>query len=147
MIASTLNWIKEFFLRVTSSVLDFLSMLLSSLFAGLIAVLKSLFSPVLIIIAIIFYLIYKISQVVILLFSLFLEIGKLLYAFVAGFYTTISSLTWTPSEPHHGSWTSAIQNVFLALAPYQLDKIAYLITFAIWVMTAYQAIKMMSGDK
>lgn len=144
MISRVLGWLKDFFSNLFSAILDFFSNLFGTLFQGLINFLKALFSPVLILIALIFYVIGKLGELVFLLFKVLLAIGRLLYQFVIGFFNTLQGLVWQPSTPSHGSWSPMISEVFTALAPYQLDKIAYVIMFAIWIMTAYGAIKILS---
>lgn len=144
MIGQFLGWIGSFFQNLTSTVLGFLSNLFGELFNGLIAVLKAIFKPILILVAIIFYFVYKLGELIYTLFMVLLAVGKLLYSFVMGLFKTLAGLVWTPSTPQHGSWSSSIGEVFAALEPYQLDKIAYVMMFAIWITTAYVAIQTLS---
>lgn len=145
MISQVLNWISGFFQNVFGVVLDFLGELLGYLVQGLITVLKLLFRPIFVVIGLIFYILYKIGQLVLLLFKVLLAIGKLVYSFITGLIKTLVGITWTPSAPDHGEWSSAIGQVFQALAPYQLDKIAYVLLFVIWMLTAWAAIKILTG--
>lgn len=146
MIANILNWISNFFQNLTSVVLNFFSATLGSLFQGLINVLKFIFKPIFILIAIIFYVIYKLGELVVALVMVLVAIGKLLYSFVIGLFKTIASLAWTATAPpDHGSWSGAMTQFFAALEPYQLNKIAYVISFVIWVTTAIAVIKILSS--
>lgn len=147
MIANILNWFSGFFQNTFSVILKFLGDLFGYLFQGLINVLKAIFKPILILVAVIFYFIYKLGVLVITLFSVLLGIGKLLYSFVSGLFRTLAGLTWTPTTPQHGSWSQPIRNVFDALSLYQLDKIAYVLLFAIWIMTAVAAIRILARER
>lgn len=144
MIAKVLGWIGSFFTNMFSIIMNFLANMFGALFNGLIAVLKALFKPILILVALIFYVIYKLGELVVTLFAVLLAIGKLIYSFVMGLFKTLAGFTWTPTTPDHGSWSSAIGEVFAGLEPYQLDKLAYVCLFVIWIWTAYAAIRILS---
>lgn len=145
MIAGVLNWIGNFFQNLFSGGLSFIANLFGYLFQGLIDFLKLLFRPVLIVIALLFYFIYKLGELIVMLFMVLLSIGKLLYSFVMGLFRTLAGFVWTPTSPNHGQWSSPIREVFTGLEPFQLDKIAYVMIFAIWIMTAWAAIRILSG--
>lgn len=145
MISSVLSWVGSFFQNLLSVVLGFLSRLFGGLFQGIVNVLKLIFKPIFILIGIVFYAIYKIGELVVMLVLVLVAVGKLLYSFVIGIFNTLGSLSWTDTPQNHGSWSSAINEVFAALAPYQLDKIAYVISFFIWVLTALAVIKILSS--
>jgi len=145
MISNVLSWIGDFFQNLLSVVLGFISRVFGGLFQGIINVLKLIFKPIFILLGIILYVIYKIGELVVSLVLVLVAIGKLLYSFVIGIFNTLGSLTWSESPQNHGSWSGAIGEVFAALAPYQLDKIAYVISFFIWVLTALAVIKILSA--
>lgn len=145
MVARILNWIGSFFQNLFNQVLSFLSTLFGHLFNGLVTVLKFLFRPVFIVIAMLFYFIYKLGELVVTLFLVLLAIGKLLYSFVMGLFRTLAGFNWSPSTQDHGKWSGAIGEVFTALEPYQLNKVAYVMLFLIWVTTAWTAIKILSA--
>lgn len=115
------------------------------MFNGLVTVLKTIFSPILALVGILFYFVYKLAELVVMLLSVLLAIGKLLYSFVVGLFKTLAGLVWTPTQPNHGSWSDPIRQVFSALEPYQLDRIAYVLAFVVWITTAYAAIKILSS--
>lgn len=149
MVAAFLGWVSGFFQNLFSVLMTFLGNLFGALFNGLITVLKFLFKPILILLALIFYFIYKLGELLVTLFLVLLAIGKLLYQFVMGIYNTLTGLAWTPTAtPNHGRWSAHIVSVFDALDPYQLDKVAYIMMFVIWVTTALVAINTLSrsGD-
>lgn len=137
--------IYDFFQNLIQAVLRWLGNALGWLLDKIIAFLKVLFKPFLILIAIIFYFLYKIAVLVITLFKVILGIGKLLYAFVKGLIVTLAGFTWTPTSPDHGSWSFYMGQVFDSLQGYQLDKVAYVLLFIIWITTAYVAIRILAG--
>lgn len=136
-----------FFENLFSVVLGAISDLFGWLLNGLVNILKTIFKPIFILIAIIFYFLWKIAEIFILLFQVLLAIGKLLYSLVQGLIVTIAGLKWTPSTPDHGAWTHPISNAFRGLELYQLDKIAYVLLFAIWIMTVLGALRILTGRK
>lgn len=145
MVGRILGAVYTFFKNLLTAALDFIGDLLGHLFNALIAVLKAIFQPILILIALIAYFIFKLGELVVTLLSVLLSIGKLIYSFVMGLFKTLGGLSWTPTTPSHGSWSAPIGEVFEALALFQLDKIAYLMLFVIWVTTAIGAIRILSA--
>lgn len=146
MVARILNAIFTFFQNLFAPVLSFIASLAGHVINAIITVLKAIFKPVLILIAIIFYFVYKVAELFVTLLAVLLAIGKLLYSFVMGLFKTLAGLVWTQTTPPaHGSWSAPIGEVFAALEPYQLDKIAYVLLFVIWVLTAVGAIRILSS--
>ena len=137
--------IYDFGTNLVQAVLRWLGNALGWLLDKIISFLKTLFKPFLIVIAILFYFLYKVGELVITLFAVILGIGKLLYSLIQGLIVTLAGFTWTPSSPDHGSWSFIIGEVFDALDCYQLDTIAYVIMFVIWITTAYTAIRIISS--
>lgn len=144
MVGQVLGAVYTFFKNLLNAALKFLGDLLGHLFNGLIAVLKAIFKPILILIALVAYFIFKLGELVVTLLSVLLAIGKLIYSFIMGLFKTLAGLSWTPTTPSHGSWSAPIGEVFDALSLFQLDKIAYLMTFVIWVLTAIGAIRILT---
>ena len=131
--------------RLTQRVLSFFSSLLGGLFQALINFLKVLLRPLFVVIALIFYIIYKIAALAVSLISLFLYMGKLCLAFVKGIFATLAGFTYAPTTPSNGQWTPIFNNVMQSLGPYQLDKIAYILLFCIWVSTAYAVVRLIGS--
>ena len=145
MVGRIFGAVYTFFKNLLASGLDFLAGLLGGLFNGLITVLKTIFAPILAIVALIAYFVYKLGELVVTLLAVLLAVGKLIYSFVMGLFRTLAGLSWTPTTPSHGSWSAPIGEVFDALEIFQLDKIAYVLMFAIWVLTALGAIRILSS--
>lgn len=146
MIANILNWISGFFQNLLSVVLKFFSSLFGFLINSIFNFLKLLFKPILILIALIFYVIYKIGELIVSLVMVIVGIGKLLYSFLIGIFSTLGSLSWNDTTPQHGSWTITFNQVFDSLELFQLDKIAYVVSFIIWISTAFAVIKILSAE-
>lgn len=127
-----LNWVRMFF---------------SNLFQKLFEFLKWLLKPIFILIALIFYFIYKLGYVLILLFRVFLGIGKVLLSIVAGIFKTLAGFVFTPgSTPQEGTWSHVFENLSqYGLGFFQLDTIAYILLFLIWFSTAFIAIRIIAN--
>lgn len=105
-----------------------------------------LLKPILDLIGAIFYFLYKVGIVLVKVIEVVLAVGKMLIGICTGFFKTILGLSYT-GRP--AIIPDSYNQVFIKLQPVlntlQLDKIAYLITFSIWVFTALTAIKII-GD-
>ncbi|WP_052410478.1 hypothetical protein [Paenibacillus durus] len=131
--------------RMFKRMFEFFSTLFGHLFQTLFHFLKILLRPLFIVVALLLYLVYKIAELAITLISVFLALGKLLLAFIKGIFVTLTGFTYTPSTPSNGQWTSIFNNVVGSLGPYQLDKIAYILLFCIWITTAFAAIRIIGS--
>lgn len=137
----------DFFINLFSVLISWLGSFLNQLFQLLINFLKLLFKPIFILIAFIFYFIYKLGYVLILLFQVFLGIGKVLFSLVGGLFKTLAGFTYHPAPPGQtGSWSSLFSNIAQhGLSFFQLDIIAYLLMFIIWFGTGFMALKIISN--
>lgn len=153
IVNSILGWFKDafsglydFFSSAFSGLEQFFSWLFQSLLNGIGSILQKIFQPIYDIITAIFHLISKLIDLLWLLLQLFGQIGRLIFAFVQGLFSTLSGLSYdgsTPSVDNNVSSTfSAIASVMQQL---QLDNIAYLLLFAIWIFTAYTVVKMIGS--
>lgn len=132
--------------NLISALLGWLGSFFSMLFQGLFELLKLIFKPVFILIAIVFYFIFKLAELVYTLLLVLVSIGKIFYALVMGLLNTLTGFVFNPpAQPNHGSWTPIFKNVFDGLEFYQMDKIAYVLMFLVWITTAYAAIKILSS--
>lgn len=145
MVRNVLNWIGSFFSNLIGTVLEFLGDLFGFLFQKLFDLLKQLFKPILILIEIIFYFLYKIGLIVVSIVRSFFEIAMVFVSLIKGIFATLAGLTWTPTAPNHGTWSSMIGNVASGLQYFQLDKLAYVFLFLVWIGTAFAAIKILSS--
>lgn len=145
MIAQFLQWIADFFIRITGSIFGFLSNLFGYLFQKLFDLLKLLFSPIFILIAIILYFIFKLGELVLILLTLLLGIGKVFFALVKGIFLTLAGFSFTPTARSDGQWTSIFENVVDGMASYQLDTLSYILIFLIWFTFGFAAIRVLSS--
>lgn len=146
MLSRIFNPIYDFFKNLLAAGIRYLTQAFTWLLEKLFAFLKVLLMPFLIVIAIIFYFVFKLGQLVVTLITVLLAIGKLFYSLVQGLIKTLAGFTFTTTNaPDHGSWSSAMSQAFDGLASYQLDKLAYVLLFMVWIMTAYAAIKVLSS--
>lgn len=145
MLSKIFGGVYNFFANLIGALVSWIAKALGWLLEKLFAFLKLLFKPLFILIAIIFYFLFKIAELFVLLFSVLLSIGKLFFALVKGLVLTITGLSFTPSTPNHGAWTDPMEQAFQGLSYFQLDKIAYVLLFAIWIVTAYVAIRILSN--
>lgn len=105
-----------------------------------------LLKPVFDLIGAVFYFVYKIGVVLLKVVEVVLSIGKLLIGIGSGLFKTITGLSYTGTPAvipdSYNQVFTKLQPVFMTL---QLDKVAYLIIFTIWIYTAFTAIKII-GD-
>lgn len=108
--------------------------------------LEKLFKPVLDFLGAIFYFLFKLGLVLVKVISLVISLAKLLIGLGIGLFKTIAGLSFsgTPTV-----LPASYQGVFAHLQPVfaqlQLDKLAYIFIFAIWIGTVYTAIKIIGG--
>jgi len=119
---------------------------LKQLFWWLLDGIAFLLKPVFDLLAAIFYFLYKIGVVLVKIVEIVLALGRLLIGLCTGLFKTITGLGYT-GRP--AAIPASYQDVFDRIQPVfqtlQLDKVAYLVQFAIWVMTALAAIRIIGG--
>lgn len=125
--------------------IQWLGRLLKNLFDALLELLLSFFEFIYALVDAFLYFLWQIGLLAAKLFMLFLELLKLIWAFIVGFGKTLASLSYTPSGSGGHGYSAVIGQVFNAAAPLQLNVIAYILLFGIWLFTAVQVIKLLSG--
>ena len=133
--------------RLIAECFEWLGQLLERLFQALIDVLVSFFTVIYDLIRALLYLIYKIGVVAVKLFQIIWEIGKLLWSFIEGFGRTVASLFYTPRTTGGHGYSEMMGKIASNLHLLQLDVVAYILLFIIWVMTALGVIQMISTFK
>jgi len=105
-----------------------------------------LLKPVFDLLAAIFYFLYKIGVVLVKIVEIVLALGRLLIGLCTGLFRTITGLSYTGRPAaipaSYQEVFDRIQPIFITL---QLDKVAYLVQFAIWIMTAFAAIRIIGA--
>lgn len=107
---------------------------------GLTKLLQPIFDLIYIVLEFIYYLGVIIVKIVLLVFT----IGKLLVGLIAGLFSTIIGFSYTGSGASTAlpsSYLKVIDHIRPALAILQVDKIAYLLQFTLWLFTAFMAIR------
>lgn len=110
--------------------------LLQRLVQSLIDVLVSFFMVIYDVIRGVMYLIYMIGVLAAKLFIVLFELAKLLWAFVQGFIKTIGSLFYTERTASGHGYSEMMGRVVESMDVLQLDVVAYILLFLIWIMTA-----------
>ena len=114
-----------------------LGQLLQRMFQALIDVLVSFFTVIYDLIRGLMYLLYMIGVLAVKLFTVLFELAKLLWAFVQGFARTVASLFYTERESSGHGYSSMMGRIVDAMDVLQLDVVAYILLFLIWIMTAF----------
>ncbi|MMZ56018.1 hypothetical protein D1872_178940 [compost metagenome] len=123
---------------------DLLATLFSRLMDGLLWLLQPLFD----ILNIIFQFIYWIGQIIFKIIQLVFGVGKLLIGMVAGLFRTLLGFGYTgKGATLPGSYAEVYANIRPYLNSLQLDKVAYIMQFSIWIFTAFMAIRIMGNMK
>lgn len=122
--------------RMLYELFVWLGQLLQRLFQSLIDVLVSFFMVIYDLIRGLMYLLYMIGVLAVKLFTVLFELAKLLWAFVQGFARTIASLFYTERESSGHGYSEMMGRIVDSMDVLQLDVVAYILLFIIWIMTA-----------
>lgn len=127
--------------------IKWLGNLLKDLFYALMDLLLSFFEVIYALIDGLFYFLYNIGLIAVKLFLVFFEVAKLIFSFFVGFARTLASLFYVPRTSSGTGYSETIGKLFHALenAGLQLNVVAYILLFGIWIFTAVQVIKLLSG--
>lgn len=124
----------------------YLYSLLIRLGSWLLEGLGKLLAPVLEFLGAIFYFLYKIGVVLAKVLHIVYAIAKLLIGLIQGLFSTLIGFSYTGRA---ATLPSSYQKVFTELQPtfqtLQLDKVAYLFQFGIWLFTAFMAIRIIGN--
>lgn len=120
--------------------------LLVNLFGYLLDGLYKLLSPLFDFIGAIFYLIYKLGVILVSILKIVYALGKLLVGLLTGLFATITGFGYSGAS---ASLPSAYTDVYSRLGPIfahlQMDKVAYMIQFAIWLFTGLYAARIIGS--
>lgn len=130
-IADGFNWLFSFMATLFKKLMDGLFWLLQPLFD---------------LIGVIFDFIYYTGVVLVKIVVLVFTVGKLLVGLIAGLFKTIFGLGYTGSVTQlPASYQSVYTHIKPIMATLQMDKVAYLILFSIWIFTAFAAMKIIGN--
>ncbi|MCL6528297.1 MAG: hypothetical protein K6T57_15665 [Thermaceae bacterium] len=152
-ISSALSWLQQAFGSLMSflgglfhSLLQGIGTLLQGLLNGIASVLRQIFSPIFAIVDAFFYFVSRLAQLLGLLVQLLIQVVHVLLAFAWGLLRTLIGLVWDQSTPQlPGSVSSPLSHMGQALGLLQLDKLADLLLFAVWILTAIAVIRIISS--
>lgn len=119
--------------------------LLHSLFQGLIDLFVGFFEVIYALIDGLLYLLFKIGVLAVKLFMAIFEFAKLLWSLVVGFGKTLASLSYSPHSTSGTGYSEMLGKLFNNLGVLQIDVIAYILLFALWLFTAVSAIKLVAS--
>ena len=125
----------------------FIGELFQRFFQAIINVLVGFFQVIYDLVRCVLYLIYKIGVLAVKLFQVLWEIAKLLYSFVVGLTKTVASLFYTPKSTGGHGYSDAIGQVVGHLGVLQMNVVAYILLFLIWLFVAITVIKILGTFK
>lgn len=129
LIWDVIKWIGEFLYKLFKPVIDAFLNFIEAIFAIIDGFL---------------YFLYMIGVVVVKVFILLFQTAKLLWSLVVGFAKTLASLNYTPRSQGNG-YSETIGKIFGVMQPIQIESVAYILLFMIWLFTAVSAIKLVSS--
>lgn len=144
MLLSIGGFLKDAFQSLFDMLFDlfrWLGELLARLFQALIDVLVSFFMVIYELIKGLLYLLYMIGVCAAKLFLILWEVAKLVWAFVVGLTTTFQSIFFNPGTASGHGYSSMMGRVASSLNVLQLDVVAYILLFGIWLFGAFGVIR------
>lgn len=122
-----------------------LGQLLARLFQALIDVLVSFFMVIYELIKGLLYLLYMIGVCAAKLFLILWEVARLIWAFIVGLTTTFQSIFFTQGAASGHGYSAMMGKVASGLGVLQLDVVAYILLFGIWLFGAFGVIKIIGS--
>lgn len=120
--------------------------LLIDLFTFLLGGLLKLLQPIFDLLGIVFEFIYWIGVIIAKVVHLVFSIGKLLIGLITGLFKTILGLGYTGGgRGLPSSYTNVYEHIRPALNTLQLDKVAYILQFTLWILTALMAARIIGN--
>lgn len=99
-----------------------------------------LFKPILSFLDMIFYFIYKLGVIVVKIVALVFAVGRLLVGLIEGLFATIFGFSYSGRPAQlPSSYANAFARLQPTMAKLQLDKVAYILQFGLWLFTAFAA--------
>jgi len=125
---------------------DLLAWLFSALFEGLKEFFLFIFKPIFILCGTIFYFLYKLALLVMLLIETLYALVKFFISVMKGFFTTLISLTYSGTTAQlPARYQEVFDHARPAFSILQLDSLATLCLWAVWIFFAYAIIKIVSS--
>jgi hypothetical protein len=125
--------------------IEWIGSFIKKMFQGLVDIIIGFFEVIYALIDGLLYLLYKIGVLAVKLFQVIFEFGKVLWSLVVGFGKTLASLAYTPQASSNTGYSDMLGRLFTQLDKLQIDSIAYILLFVIWLFTAVSAMKLISS--
>lgn len=98
--------------------------------------------PILDLIGALFYFVFKLGVVLVKVINLVISVGRLLIGLIIGLFKTLSGFSFSgKSAIIPASYQSAFDHLRPLFQLLQLDKLAYIFIFSIWLFTATAAVR------
>lgn len=133
--------------RMLYELFVWLGQLFQRLFQSLIDVLVSFFKVIYDLIQGLMYLIYMIGVLAVKLFFVLFELAKLLWSFIEGLTRTFASIFYNPIPASGHGYSEMMGRVVGSMDVLQLDVVAYILLFIIWMATAFGVIVVIGSLK
>jgi hypothetical protein len=127
------------------AVIEWIGNLIRNLFQTLIDLILLFFEIIFALIDGLLYFLFKIGVLAVKLFQVIFETLKVLYSLVVGFGKTLASLSYTPTSSSGTGYSEMLGMLFQKASVLQLNVIAYILLFIIWMFTAVSAMKLVSS--
>lgn len=142
MIGDFLSAIFEFFSTLFSNLFSFFGELLGNFFEAIKTLLLTIFEPVLIVIGTIFYFIFKVGVVLLKVIDLLFNFVLLFLSVVKGLFKTLIGLSFSGGSANFPArYSDTFSKVQPAIEMLQINKLATLFLWAIWIFFAIALIK------
>jgi len=138
------SFLKDAFQSLMDFLFDcfkWLGQLLERLFQALIDVLVSFFMVIYELIKGLLYFLYMIGVCAAKLFLILWEVAKLIWSFIVGLTTTFQSIFFTPGAGSGHGYSAMMGRAASSLNVLQLDVVAYILLFGIWLFGAFGVIR------
>ena len=136
------SWIGD----VLKSVIEWLAKVIAKLFDMLFTILRSFFEVIYDVIKAIMYFFYMVAMLAVELFMVILTAAKLLISLILGFFRTLASLTFKTQKSSGNGYSETIGKIMtVANDNLQLNVVAVVLAFLIWIFTAVIAMKLISS--
>lgn len=144
MLLSIGGFLKDSFQTLIDFLFDlfrWLGQLLARLFQALIDVLVSFFMVIYELIKGLLYLLYMIGVCAAKLFLILIDVARLLWSFIVGLTKTFGSIFFVQSPGSGHGYSAMMGKVANSLSVLQLDVVAYILLFGIWLFGAFGVIR------
>lgn len=132
--------------RAIADGFNYLFDLLASLFYKIMNGLLWMLQPVFDLIALIFSFVVWIGIIVGKIVLLVFALGKMLVGLIVGLFATITGFGYSGGKTNlPASYNDVYTHIKPFLATMQIDKVAYLLQFGIWLMTAFMALNLIGN--